>query len=136
MNHLEGQSSVSTERAVLLGKLTQNRSRNEGKVEMVGWKRQTRWEESGELEEGERPSSNSISSSASHESSSSDDDVRKEWKKKHKKEKRQAAPEPLEEGELKKHKKKKSRKSRGDREEEEESEGEVEDAKLCALMLF
>ncbi|XP_019113893.2 E3 ubiquitin-protein ligase RBBP6 isoform X2 [Larimichthys crocea] len=132
-----GGSELSKHRASSPAReLTQNISRNVGKVEMVEWKRQTRWEESGELEEGERPSSNSISSSASHESSSSgDDDMRKEWKKKHKKEKRQAAPEPLEEGELKKHKKKKSRKSRGDRE-EEESEGEVEDAKLCALMLF
>lgn len=76
---------------------------------------QTKWE----LEEGERPSSSSSSSKSSSSSASqesSSDDGRKEWKKKqkmHKMEKRQAAPELLEEGELKKNKyKKKSKRSR------------------------
>ncbi|XP_036944540.1 E3 ubiquitin-protein ligase RBBP6-like isoform X3 [Acanthopagrus latus] len=96
-----------------------------------------------ELEEGERPSSNSVSTSASQESSDDDDSDRgKEQKKKHRKEKRQGALELLEEGVLKKHKHKKAKKSRDGG--AEGSSGEVDNkwkeeeecAKLCSLMLF
>ncbi|XP_070838083.1 E3 ubiquitin-protein ligase RBBP6-like [Chaetodon trifascialis] len=97
---------------------------------------QTRWEGGRELEEGQRPSSNSVSES-------SGDERKKEWKqkqKKHKKAKRPPAPELLEEGELRKHTAKKSRKGR-DGSEEESSGGEVDHkwkddhAKLCSLIL-
>ncbi|KAF3846667.1 hypothetical protein F7725_003745 [Dissostichus mawsoni] len=68
-----------------------------------------------ELEEMERPNSNSTSSSASQENGR--DDARKEMKKqkKHKKEKREASPELCEEEELKKQKKKTSKQSRDGR---------------------
>ncbi|XP_073350339.1 uncharacterized protein [Pagrus major] len=138
--------------------LTQSRYRNESKVEKGEYKRNKvdkvikegkvegdadKLYGGRELEEGERPSSNSVSSSASQESSDDNDDGKKEWKKKHKKEKRRAAPELLEEGELQKHKhKKKAKKSRDGG--EEGSGGEVDDkwkeeeerAKLCSVMLF
>ncbi|KAI9518369.1 hypothetical protein NQZ68_038237 [Dissostichus eleginoides] len=82
-----------------------------------------------ELEEMERPKSNSTSSSASQENGR--DDARKE--KKHKKEKREASPELCEEEELKKQKKKTSKQSRDG--EEEEISGDVDETMLMLSLL-
>ncbi|KAJ4932677.1 hypothetical protein JOQ06_011092 [Pogonophryne albipinna] len=86
-----------------------------------------------ELQEMERPSSNSTSSSTSQENGR--DDARKEKKKqkKHTKEKREASPELCEEEELKKQKKKTSKQSRDG--EEEEISGDVNETMLMLSLL-
>ncbi|XP_054463672.1 E3 ubiquitin-protein ligase RBBP6-like [Anoplopoma fimbria] len=100
----------------------------------------TKWGTTRELEDGERFSScsNSVSSSASQENGRDDGrEERKRKQQKHNKEKRHDDPEPLEEGELKKHQKMMASKKSSDGKEEKRS-GEVEEedhAQLCSVTL-